>query len=85
MLSPRRALTAVIAAAALAEGGDALAALLASRRRLFVLTGAGCSTESGIPDYRDADLETNHRCAPEWVRRAARLVEHPCAMLTCAS
>ncbi|HVE20964.1 MAG TPA: NAD-dependent protein deacetylase [Acidocella sp.] len=24
-------------------------------RRLFVLTGAGCSTNSGLPDYRDAD------------------------------
>jgi NAD-dependent SIR2 family protein deacetylase len=24
-------------------------------RSLFVLTGAGCSTSSGIPDYRDAD------------------------------
>ncbi len=34
---------------------DALAGLVESSRRLLVLTGAGCSTESGIPDYRDAD------------------------------
>jgi NAD-dependent SIR2 family protein deacetylase len=29
--------------------------------RLFVLTGAGCSTESGIPDYRDDDGEWKRR------------------------
>lgn len=31
---------------------SALAAFIASSERLVVLTGAGCSTESGIPDYR---------------------------------
>jgi NAD-dependent SIR2 family protein deacetylase len=30
-----------------------LAHFLAEHPRLFVLTGAGCSTPSGIPDYRD--------------------------------
>ena len=29
-----------------------------------------------VPGLRRIDLETNHRCAPEVVRRAARLVEH---------
>jgi NAD-dependent SIR2 family protein deacetylase len=36
-----------------AEGGGApLKAFLDRAERLVVLTGAGCSTESGIPDYR---------------------------------
>ena len=29
--------------------------------RLFVLTGAGCSTDSGIPDYRDSSGEWKRR------------------------
>ena len=33
----------------------ALQDFLAAHPRLFVLTGAGVSTNSGIPDYRDAD------------------------------
>ena len=32
-----------------------LKAFVERHQRLFVLTGAGCSTNSGIPDYRDAD------------------------------
>ncbi|KAB8198520.1 NAD-dependent protein deacetylase, partial [Lysobacter maris] len=37
------------------DASQALADWLAPHRRLFVLTGAGCSTASGIPDYRDSD------------------------------
>ena len=29
-----------------------LARFIASTKHLLVVTGAGCSTESGIPDYR---------------------------------
>jgi NAD-dependent SIR2 family protein deacetylase len=36
---------------------ESLKAFIERHERLFVLTGAGCSTESGIPDYRDADGE----------------------------
>ncbi|WP_110670719.1 NAD-dependent protein deacetylase [Salinicola halophilus] len=36
------------------EGIDALTEFVARHPRLFVLTGAGVSTDCGIPDYRDA-------------------------------
>jgi len=39
----------------------ALADFVRAHPRLFVLTGAGCSTASGIPDYRDG--------AGQWKRR----------------
>ena len=39
---------------------DRLVDFLATHRRVAVLTGAGCSTESGIPDYRDANGERKH-------------------------
>jgi NAD-dependent SIR2 family protein deacetylase len=35
--------------------GAGLQDFVERHRRLFVLTGAGCSTRSGIPDYRDGD------------------------------
>jgi NAD-dependent SIR2 family protein deacetylase len=36
---------------------SALRDFVEQHAKLFVLTGAGCSTASGIPDYRDADGE----------------------------
>lgn len=44
-----------------ASGAARLAEWCRGRERLVVLTGAGCSTDSGIPDYRDA--------AGAWKRR----------------
>ena len=40
---------------------DELADFVERHPRLFVLTGAGCSTDSGIPDYRDAEGAWKHR------------------------
>src|SRR3954449_12155943 len=37
------------------RNADNLKTFVESHQRIFVLTGAGCSTNSGIPDYRDAD------------------------------
>ena len=42
------------------DAASALAEFLATHRRLLVLTGAGCSAPSGIPDYRDADGAWKH-------------------------
>jgi NAD-dependent SIR2 family protein deacetylase len=39
--------------ASLDAGAERIAAFLTGHRDTLVLTGAGCSTESGIPDYRD--------------------------------
>jgi NAD-dependent SIR2 family protein deacetylase len=40
---------------------------IAGRRRVFALTGAGCSTASGIPDYRDD--------RGEWKRRPPVMIQ----------
>ena len=40
---------------ACADVGGPLGEFVDRHPKLFVLTGAGCSTDSGIPDYRDAN------------------------------
>jgi NAD-dependent SIR2 family protein deacetylase len=43
------------------DGASALREFLCRHPRILVLTGAGCSAPSGIPDYRDADGAWKHR------------------------
>uniref|UniRef100_F6TVS6 NAD-dependent protein lipoamidase sirtuin-4, mitochondrial n=2 Tax=Ciona intestinalis TaxID=7719 RepID=F6TVS6_CIOIN len=47
------------------EDLERLRNFISKRRKLFVLSGAGLSTESGIPDYRSKDVglyaRTNHK------------------------
>jgi NAD-dependent SIR2 family protein deacetylase len=43
---------------------DSLREFLGRHARLFVLTGAGVSTDSGIPDYRDAEGEWKRPSRP---------------------
>ena len=52
---------------------DRLSRWIAAHRRVFVLTGAGCSTASGIPDYRDEKGEWKRR--PPVMIRAFRADE----------
>ena len=47
--------TEPVATTAAGASIDALNEFVERHPRLFVLTGAGCSTDSGIPDYRDSD------------------------------
>lgn len=46
---------------------DRLPRWIAAYRHVFVLTGAGCSTASGIPDYRDE--------SGEWKRRPPVMIQ----------
>jgi NAD-dependent SIR2 family protein deacetylase len=45
---------------------SALSTFLERSTRLFVITGAGCSTESGIPAYRDASGEWARKQPVTW-------------------
>jgi len=44
----------------LADHSEQLLNFLLEHRPVFVLTGAGCSTRSGIPDYRDRNGDWKH-------------------------
>jgi NAD-dependent SIR2 family protein deacetylase len=50
----------MLQAATYSDDVHALAAFLDRHPRLVVLTGAGCSAPSGIPDYRDQDGAWKH-------------------------
>jgi NAD-dependent SIR2 family protein deacetylase len=51
---------------------DRLTKFLTSHRRVLVLTGAGCSTESGIPDYRDVNGDWKHAQPVQYQQFVAR-------------
>jgi NAD-dependent deacetylase sirtuin 4 len=56
------------------HGFDELVDCVRSGRRVVVLTGAGVSTESGIPDYRSPEAQQKVRRpihGPEFIRNAA--------------
>ena len=50
----------------LSRTAEALRDWLRMQRRIFVLTGAGVSTNSGIPDYRGADGQWKRRAPVTW-------------------
>ena len=56
-MSRERALTQAHEVTLDGSSTDSLVEFVERHPRLFVLTGAGCSTDSGIPDYRDTDGE----------------------------
>jgi NAD-dependent SIR2 family protein deacetylase len=49
-----------------ANASELLRDWLQAHRRIFVLTGAGVSTNSGIPDYRGADGQWKRRAPITW-------------------
>ncbi|MES1928154.1 NAD-dependent deacetylase [Salinisphaera dokdonensis CL-ES53] len=55
MMTPDAGLSDAVDAPSRAGNVDALHDFIDSHRQVFVLTGAGISTLSGIPDYRDRD------------------------------